>query len=59
MPQLHNYHTQGKSWNEHGITADRVLESNASMATGSVKLWECAQSLVNDAVAKGFLPPSK
>jgi putative hydrolase of HD superfamily len=59
IPQLHNYHTKGKSWSEHGITADRVLEGNASMAGGSVKLWECAQSLLNDAVAKGFLPRSK
>ena len=59
MPQLHNYYTRGKSWSEHGITADRVLERNASMAEGSQKLWECAQSLLNDAVAKGFLPRSK
>jgi putative hydrolase of HD superfamily len=55
IPQLHNYHTQGRSWNEHGITVDRVLERNASMAEGSTKLWECARALLNDAVAKGFL----
>jgi putative hydrolase of HD superfamily len=59
IPQLHNYYTHGKSWSEHGVTADRVLERNACMADGSVKLWECAQSLLNDAVAKGFLPRSK
>ena len=59
MPQLHNYHTQGRSWVEHGITADRVLERNASMAEGSYKLWECARALVNDAVAKGFLAGKK
>jgi len=59
MPQLHNYHTQGRSWVEHGITADRVLERNASMAEGSNKLWECARALVDDAVAKGFLPMKK
>ena len=55
MPQLHNYHTQGRSWNEHGITADRVLERNACMAEGSASLWDLAQALVDDAVAKGFL----
>jgi len=59
MPQLHNYHTQGRSWVEHGITADRVLERNASMAEGSSKLWECARALVDDAVAKGFLATKK
>jgi len=59
MPQLHNYYTQGRSWAEHGITADRVLERNASMAEGSSKLWECARALVDDAVAKGFLASRK
>ena len=59
MPQLHNYHTHGRSWAEHGITADRVLERNASMAEGSSRLWECARSLLDDAVAKGFLQSSK
>jgi putative hydrolase of HD superfamily len=55
MPQLHNYHTQGRSWQEHGITIDRVLERNECIADGSTRLWECAQALLNDAVAKGFL----
>ena len=56
MPQLHNYHTHGRSWAEHGITAERVLEGNASMADRFCRqLWECARSLLDDAVAKGFL----
>ena len=59
MPQLHNYHTHGRSWAEHGITAERVIEGNASMATGSATLWECARSLLDDAVAKGFLSSGK
>jgi putative hydrolases of HD superfamily len=59
MPQLHNYHTQGRSWAEHGITADRVLERNECMADGSAKLWECTCALVDDAIAKGFLPYKK
>jgi putative hydrolases of HD superfamily len=59
MPQLHNYHTQGRSWAEHGITADRVLERNACMADGSQKLWDCARDLLKDAITKGFLPTKK
>ena len=55
MPQLHNYYTEGRSWHEHGITADRVLERNASIANGSGKLWDCARSLLDDAVERGFL----
>src|SRR2546423_7758031 len=59
IPQLHNYHTHGRSWAEHGITADRVLERNSCMAEGSEKLWECARALLDDAIAKGFLPARK
>jgi putative hydrolases of HD superfamily len=59
IPQLHNYYTKGRSWAEHGITADRVLERNACIADGSAKLWECARALLDDAVAKGFLPYTK
>ena len=55
VPQLHNYHTQGRTWKEHGITSDRVLERNACIADGSSTLWEWAQALLNDAVVKGFL----
>src|SRR5262245_34096696 len=59
MPQLHNYHTHGRSWAEHGITADRVLERNECMGEGSAKLWECTRALVDDAIAKGLLPYKK
>lgn len=55
IPQLHNYHTQGRTWKEHGITSGRVLERNACIADGSCTLWEWAQALLNDAVEKGFL----
>jgi putative hydrolase of HD superfamily len=56
MPQLHNYHTHGRSWAEHGITAERVLQKNERMSEGSSKLWECARALLDDAVVKGYLP---
>jgi putative hydrolase of HD superfamily len=55
IPQLHNYHTQGRSWKENGITEDRVLEKNACIAEGSATLWEWARALLQDAVDKGFL----
>jgi putative hydrolase of HD superfamily len=58
MPQLHNYHTQGKSWQEHGISADSVLARNRCIADGSLRLWEFAQELVGDAVKRGFFSGS-
>lgn len=56
MPQLHNYHTQGRSWQEHGISAERVLERNVEISDGSVVLWEWTQVLIERAVEEGFLP---
>lgn len=55
MPLLHNYHSRGKTWQEHGVCAARVLDRNRHIAEGSPELWEFAQSLIQDAVKKGFL----
>ncbi len=55
QPILHNYHTQGAAWNEHGVTAPMVLERNAHMNEGAPALWRAVKKLVEDAVAKGFL----
>lgn len=55
QPMLHNYCTQGKAWQEHGITADQVIARNQHMAEGSPALWEFARDFVADAVAKGYL----
>jgi putative hydrolase of HD superfamily len=58
MPVLHNVHTAGRSWREHGITADRVIARNAAISRGSRKLWEYARALIDGAVAAGDLAPS-
>jgi len=55
MPLLHNYHTQGLSWQEHGITDDLVLAYNSHIRDGSEALWQVACSVIEESVAKGFL----
>jgi len=55
QPMLHNYVTQGKAWQEHGITADQVIARNQHMVEGSPALWDYARGFVADAVAKGYL----
>jgi putative hydrolase of HD superfamily len=55
QPILHNYHTHGKAWREHGIAAPRVIATNKTMGDGSPLLWDYAQGLIADAVARGFL----
>lgn len=58
MPLLHNIHTQGRSWQEHGIHAGQVLARNSHIADGSQALWEYAQGLIQEAVANCHLAPN-
>jgi putative hydrolase of HD superfamily len=58
QPLLLNLTTEGRSWREHGIGADRVLALNARIADGSRALWDHVRTLIEDAVAKGHLPAS-
>ena len=55
MPLLHNYHTQGRSWQEHGVTDAQVIGHNGHMADGAAALWEYAEAMIKDAVGKGYL----
>ncbi|WP_423226178.1 HD domain-containing protein [Candidatus Amarolinea aalborgensis] len=58
MPLLHNYHTQGKSWRAHGVTADRVVARVRHIEEGSQALWDFAQGVIEAAVAHGYLAPA-
>jgi putative hydrolase of HD superfamily len=55
QPILHNFHTQGEAWQQHGITSQQVIERNRHMAEGAPELWEYARRLISEAVAKGYL----
>ena len=58
MPLLHNYYTQGRSWQDHGIHSNQVLERNAYVGEASETLGALVRALVEDAVAQGYLAPS-
>ena len=58
MPLLHNYFTKGKTWQEHGITVDRVFKHNRIIGDASEELWQEAQKLINRAVENGYLAES-
>ena len=55
MPLLHNYETEGRAWQEHGITSEQVIAHNAHIADASRELWEFARSIIEESVAKGYL----
>jgi putative hydrolase of HD superfamily len=57
QPLLLNLTTKGRSWREHGITADRVLALNARIGLGSPALWVHVEALLHQAVADGHLAP--
>lgn len=54
-PLLHNYYTEGQAWKKHGLTSDRVLAKNKQIENGSKELWKFAESLILDAIEKGYL----
>ncbi|MGC9335061.1 MAG: HD domain-containing protein [Anaerolineae bacterium] len=58
MPLLHNYYTQGRSWQDHGISSNQVLERNAQVAEASERLGALVRTIVEDAVAQGYLAPA-
>ncbi|MFT5369289.1 MAG: putative hydrolase of HD superfamily [Candidatus Latescibacterota bacterium] len=53
QPFLHNIHTDGRAWGEHGISAKQIRERNGVIENGSKDLWAYAVSLLDEAVAKG------
>lgn len=55
QPLLLNYHTQGRSWREHGVTSGQVVERCQVIEEGSKRLWEYGRKLIDDAVAKGYV----
>jgi len=57
QPMLHNYYTEGASWQKHGITSEQVLKRNRSIEEGSQTLWAFAQQIVRESVDKGYLAP--
>ncbi len=55
MPVLQNYHTQGRSWREHGVTRSQVMARVAKIEKASAPLWKIVCSVIDEAVVRGFL----
>lgn len=55
QPLLLNSITGGVPWQQHGVSADRVLARNAHVAEGAPALWELARAVIDRAVADGIL----
>jgi putative hydrolase of HD superfamily len=55
MPLMHNLANKGEIWQTHGVTRPDVDKRMAPIAAGSTALWGVAESLMDDAVAQGYL----
>lgn len=55
IPMLLNYHNEGQSWQEHGVTREQALTINKRIGLGSEVLWEKAQQVIAEATEKGWL----
>ena len=55
QPLLLNYHTDGQSWQKHGVSSDRVVKRARPIAGATPGIWEYAANLIRDAVEKGIL----
>ena len=58
QPMLANLRAGGGTWQEHGITADRVLAKVQLIEDGSPSLGRYARDLVTNAVLAGLLAPA-
>ncbi|HHF3071594.1 HD domain-containing protein [Vibrio alginolyticus] len=55
IPMLLNYHNNGQSWKEHGVSREQALTINKRIELGSVTLWDKAKELIEEATEKGWL----
>ncbi|WP_099609878.1 HD domain-containing protein [Vibrio coralliilyticus] len=55
IPMLLNYHNNGQSWQEQGVTREQALTVNRKIEYGSQALWDKAQQVIEEATQKGWL----
>lgn len=55
QPLIHNYRTDGATWQEHDVPEAAVLARNRHMEQGAPALWQFARAMIDDAVARGIL----
>lgn len=55
IPMMLNFHNQGQSWIENGVTKEQVLTMNRRIADGSTALWTQAQQMIDQAADNGWL----
>ena len=55
QPLIHNYYTDGHTWQEGGVTAAQVLSRMDIIRTDAPELWPLVTGIIESSVAKGIL----
>ncbi len=55
QPFLHNYFTDGQTWQENNINSRQVHDRMRPVKDGAPDLWDYVNTLIEDAVKKGIL----
>ena len=55
QPFLHNYFTDGQTWQANNINSRQVRERMRPVKDGAPDLWDYVKTLIKDAVKKGIL----
>lgn len=52
---LNNYHSGGRSWQDHGVRVSQVLRRIDMVRVGTPRLWGYLKTVIKDAANKGWL----
>jgi len=55
QPFLHNYFSEGQTWQENDVKSSQVVSRMQPVEDGSLFLWNYVRALLDDAVKKGYL----
>ncbi len=55
QPLLNNFRSGGIMWQKHGVRKEQVYSRNSPMQEGSQVLWEFAEQMIGEAIAKGWI----
>jgi len=55
QPLLHNYFTDGQTWQANNINRHQVHQRMRPVKDGAPELWDYVNTLIDDAVKKGIL----
>jgi putative hydrolase of HD superfamily len=56
QPLVHNFKTEGRQWRRHGVRSDQVRDRMRPVREGAPRLWRFAEALIDQSVARGYLP---